>query len=231
MTRKEIRDDLLLSVGIEDVANAPSHALESAARAVNRALQDLRIDPTHRFAGRTQVEVSFSPLDTTQRLPDTLQTVEVVRRNGAPSLRQTRTLSDVQNYAQRFAGATTEAPGVPSAYFVEIRHQDQEDAVEMYLHISPAPIAQTAILVEGTKKAPSYTVADMADAVQKIPVAHKYVESLLLPLARHHMAQSPWQTNERLAAALMADAKAASAAAGLTLPWPDVRKAEQPQDS
>lgn len=224
MTRRDIRDDVLRRVWIERPADAvPDFVLADVATAINQALQTLWTLPREDWFRRQEIEVSLVAGTNRYALPSTIQNVLGVTRANGSELRPVQSRSDIDNYAKRFTGATTEANGTPAAFWIErLASGGSSDSAAAYLWLAPTPSATATLTMEVSSEAPNYTVAQLDDAVNTIPMPHAYVESLLLPVARFFATRCHWFNGDP--GGLKTDAEAAFARIGATAPWANPEK-------
>lgn len=227
MTRADIRNDILRRVWIDDPATAPAHVLADVATAVNAALQTLWLMRGTKFFTEVDVPVTVTGGSKSVALAATIQEVLACRNASDDSLRPVYSLDDILNYRRRFEGATQESNGTPAVFWVETKRNEGDDTVACTLYVAPTPGSNTNLTLETKGQAPTYTVAQMADGAATIGVAHQYVETLLLPIARYEATRFGWFQNSGLAASLRESAGAALEAQGLAIPWPDPKPAPE----
>jgi hypothetical protein len=79
------------------------------------------------------------------------------------------------------------ADGKPQAYFVDSKKGVTDDNVTTILQLLPAPsLAEIAngVVVPVIKEAGLFSTAQLTAGTASLPVPHRYVESIFLPLAR-----------------------------------------------
>jgi len=226
MTRLDIRNDILRRVWIEDPDNAPAYVLQDVATAVNQALQRLWLARGSEFFTSVDEAVTVTGGSRSVALPSGVQTVLACRlSDGLTSLRPVFSLDDILHYRTRYEGAVAESAGTPRVFWVEVRRNEGADTVDCVLYIAPTPSSSTALSVETKGEAPIYTVAQMADNAATIGVAHQYVESLFLPVARYESTRFYWfRGDEPLRESLREAAALAMSQQGLAVPWPESPK-------
>lgn len=227
MTRKALRDAILRAVYVEDPSTPPDYVLDDVAIAVNQALQLLWSLPGLEYFRKQEIEVELVAGTRRYALDASVQSVLGEARLGGSALRPVRTKGDIEHYAVRFLGATSEATGTPEAYWVEeIAAGSGADASAIYVWLAPTPSANGTLTLEASTQAPNYTAAELDDASSTIPVPHGYAESLLLPVARFMATRGHWFTDEEgRATKFETDANNAFATLGLVSPWPKPRPA------
>jgi len=221
MTREQIRDDILRRVWVNSPAAAPSHVLADVATAVNAALQILWLARGTGFFTAVDISATITGGSKSVALPDTVQEVLACRNSDDESLSPVYSLDDILHYRTRYEGAAAESNGTPAVFWVETRRNEGDDTAGITLYVAPTPSGNTTLTVETKGQAPSYTAAQMADGAATIGVAHQYVETLLLPLARYEATRFGWFENEPLRGSLREAAETALRAQGLASPWPE----------
>lgn len=174
--------------GMDRQRSAPAYALNRALTDVNFALQTLWNRAEERtYWTESTLAITLPAAQASIALPDAIQNVNGPCRIAATKreLTPAGTLSELDAFADTFldGGAAT----LPVVYHVERGRQDATDPAGCILHVSPAPINETGLLLEVTLEAPRYTAGDLA-ACPLLPIPHRYVESLLLPIARYRAA-------------------------------------------
>lgn len=220
MTRKEIRDDVLRKVWFEDPTKAPSYVIADVVIEINRALQTVWSLPGREWFRRQPIEVPIVSGTNRYELPATLQSVLGVSRLNGASLRPVDSQSDIEHYARRYLGESSETPGTPAVYWVEMLASGASpDSAAAFLWLAPSPNADGTLTIQVSTEAPIYTAADLTDEEQVIPMPHGYVESLFLPVARFYASRSHWFKDAAKLEELRTDATSAFNALGLVAPW------------
>lgn len=227
MTRADIRNDILRRVWIDDPATAPAHVLADVATAVNTALQTLWLLRGTEFFTSVDVPVTVTGGNRSVALAASIQEVLACRDASDDSLRPVHSLDDILHYRRRYEGATAESNGTPAVFWVEARRNEGDDTVACTLYVAPTPSGNTNFTLETKGQAPNYTAAQMAAGAATIGVAHQYVETLFLPIARYEATRFGWFQNEPLRESLRESAASALRAQGLAIPWPDPKPAPE----
>ena len=227
MTREDIRNDILRRVWVDDPSVAPSHVLADVATAVNAALQILWLARGTAFFTAVDISATVTGGSRSVALPSTVQEVLACRNSDEESLRPVYSLDDILHYRVRYEGATAESGGTPTAFWVETRRNEGDDTAGLTLYVAPTPSGNTTLTVETKGQAPNYTAAQMADDAATIGIAHQYVETLFLPVARYEATRFAWFENEPLRVSLREAADTALRAQGLAVPWPDPSTARE----
>lgn len=220
MTRREIRDDVLRRVWIDDPDNAPDHVIADVVTAINQALQTLYLIPGGDFFTLSDYEVTVANGTNYIALSSALQRLDSVRLASGVPLGPVFAREDILNYRRRFEGALSEDGGTPVAYWLEQRRASSgDDAGACTLFVAPTPESDTLLKLEGKSEATIYTVTEMESTEAGIAIAHRYVQSILLPLARFKATECAWFKDDALAARLKSASESAFAAVGLSAPW------------
>ena len=201
MTVPELYAAVLEMFGVGNGATPSTAARDRALIDINAGIQQMQL-AGEEFYGREEATVSLVTGQAAYDLPKTVQTVlepVYLALDGTP-LRKLDSRGQMQVYAQVFQGSLTPtiANGKPAAYFIEpLRdtHVDdgKEDSVKVRIHVLPQPSVtynDTNLVLNVVKEPVLLTVADLADPEKRVPVPHKYVESILLPLVRWNATSS-----------------------------------------
>ena len=105
----------------------------------------------------------------------------------------------------------------------------QADAAKISLCLAPTPNANATLEFDAILEPTEYSAADLSDSAVSVPVAHKYVEEILLPLVRYFLTRSRFFTNADKLPMLEADYKAAMDSMGLGEPVQNVTRKTNPQ--
>jgi len=222
MTRREIRDDVLRRVRIDDPDNAPDHVIADVVTAINQALQTLYLIPGGDFYTLSDYEVTVATGTNSIALSSAIQRLDSVRLASGVPLGPVFAREDILNYRRRYEGALAEDGGTPVAYWLEQRRAASgaaADASACTLFVAPTPESDTLLKLEGKSEATIYTVVEMESAQAGIAIAHRYVQSILLPLARFKATECAWFKDDALGARLKSASESAFAAVGLSAPW------------
>ena len=207
MTLKELRDDLLRKVWVEYPSTAPAFVFEDITIAINTALQIMWAGPVDYFR-RTKVTFSLTTSGEYTCAQDVQEVIGpvTIATSGVEIIRSV----DQQQFrfmAQRFLGVSAADSLVPLVYWVDTERQNADDSVVVKMAFSPTPAVALDIKMVVATEAPSYSVAVVTNAnAEVVPMPHKYVESILLPLARNEVAKSHWFWDEKNREALQGSA-------------------------
>jgi hypothetical protein len=214
-----VRDALNLW-GIENICHAPDFAVSRAIDDVNAAMQTVWNEADERdYWTKSSSTVTFALGVTSMPLSVDIQNVVGPCRlqTNKRQLAIVRNISELENFMDIFMDG--QSSDEPIAYFVERMNQAGDDPVKMVMHITPAPIESTAILLDVVLEAPRYYVHDLA-VCPILPIPHRYAESLLLPIVRYK-ASSFWLfENHEVKPSIDRDYQMAMAAIGAADPLP-----------
>lgn len=181
----DVLDEVLGMWGIFHRCSAPNFAKDAAINIINASMQLVwnNADGRNYWTNQT-LTLTFAADADSQDLPNDVQNVtgpcrlESTRRPLAPI----GTIGELETFSDLYLDGDSATE--PVAYHIERLNQTGNDPAKTVLHVTPAPSASTAFLLEVVKEAPRYTTGDLV-ACPVIPIPHSYVESLLLPIARY----------------------------------------------
>lgn len=178
-----IREALLLW-GFEYPCSAPDFAKTRALNDLNASMQIVWNQARDRsYWTREQLTISLASGISSQDLSDSVQNVIGPARL-ASSLRPLSpigTRAELDQFVDLFLDGDT--PAEPVAYYIERLNQAGKEPVKCTLHVTPAPTEDTDFLLDVVNEAPRFSWNDI-DSCPRIPIPHRYVESLLLPIVR-----------------------------------------------
>lgn len=181
----DVLDEVLGMWGVFNRCSAPDFAKDAAVNIINASLQLVWNNANERnYWSNSTLTLTFDADASSQDLPDEIQNVvgpcrlSATRRPLAPI----GTIGELETFADLYLDGDTVSE--PVAYHVERLNQAGNDPAKTVLHVVPAPTVETAFLLEVVNEAPRYVLGDLATC-PIIPIPHRYVESLLLPIARY----------------------------------------------
>lgn len=189
---RQVANDVAMVWGFSDFLAVPAFGRERIRIDINAAIQQMH-DSGEDFFGSEDVEITLIAGQGRYVLDQDIQSVldPVVLQDGT-LLRKLTTETQVFQYGTLFHESLTHAvvDGKPEAFFIDaIKSDDDEDNVQTILQLLPAPssanIANKAVLSvirEGTM----FSTAQLTAGTASLPIPHKYVESIFLPLARYN---------------------------------------------
>ena len=142
------------------------------------------------------------------------------------------TIGELETFVDNYLdGDTTTSP---VAYHIERAKQSGSEPSSITLHVVPAvsEAAGVAFLIEVVKEAPRFQSADIF-SYAPIPIPHKYVETLFLPIARYKASSFYLFVADKQKEAIERDYQMAMAAIGDADPLPGQAgdNREQPKQS
>ena len=179
-------DEILAMWGIFNRKTAPSFALSRAMDDINSALQLLWNESDDRsYWTNDTITIVFADGDKSQVLGNDIQNVigPCRRLDNRQMLVPIGTIGELESFTDIYLDGN-QALG-PVAYYIQRLNQDGNDPVECIFHVTP-PVSggSVSFLLDVVKEPPRFTLNDL-DVCPVIPIPHRYVESLLLPIARY----------------------------------------------
>lgn len=220
MSLCEVVNEVLLVWGVEGKCSAPDFALARAVNDVNGALQTIWNQAADRnYWTNSTITVVFADGESEKDLDDDIQNVvgpcRLASNNRALTI--VGSIGEIENFADLFLDGAI-ASG-PIGYHINRQRQSAEDPAKCTLMIAPAASGSTSVLLEVVKEAPRYTVADLSSC-PLLPIPHKYVETLLLPVARYMATSFFLFSNKEAKESIDAEYAIARNALGLADPLP-----------
>lgn len=184
MSLCDLVSDLIMMWGIDRRSSAPHYVITRALTDINFALQTMWNRAEERtYWTESTLTLTIPATTSSLALTDSIQNVNGPCRLASDkrNLTPTGTLAELESFIDTYLDGFTS--DVPIAYHIERGRQDATDPARCVLHVAPAPVAETNLLLEVTLEAPRYVLGDLATC-PLLPIPHRYVESLLLPIAR-----------------------------------------------
>lgn len=97
-------------------------------------------------------------------------------------LQELRRQCDFDAFVDLAYGGSAYAPERPRAYMLSSARQTNEDGVALTLYVTPTPADDADLAVDVVKEPERYSWSDVRNGT-RLRVPHKYVESLLIPVA------------------------------------------------
>ena len=110
-------------------------------------------------------------------LPEDVQRVQGNASISGRSLRPLGSKDEVDNFTLYYGGSE------PIGFLVESLRTAGADSLAMTLYLAPAPSGNTTVKLDVTKNPPRFDAADLLSGVI-IPLPHKWVETLFVPIVR-----------------------------------------------
>lgn len=182
----DVVSDILNMWGIFCRKSAPDFAIEAAINIANQSLQLVwnNADGRNYWTNAT-VTVTLSDGESSADLADDIQNVV-----GPCRLSDTKqplvpigTIGELETFSDIYLDG--EGADSPVAYHVERLNQSGGDPAKCVFHVNSVIDGDdVSFLLEVVKEAPRFIVNDLSSC-PVVPIPHRYVESLLLPVARY----------------------------------------------
>ena len=213
LTVRDVINDLLLLWGIAIPSTAPDYMLTRAIHDMNAAFQMIwAMAKDSDYFTRQTLTLSFLAGVATSTLPSNVLALLGPLRfasNGQP-LRPVSTRAQFDAYGPLFLNSLSYVvpDGVPQAFFLEKLNVPEPDNVENIIHIVPAPLALTTLLLGVSVGPPRYVWNDyMLSTPVEFP--QKYADSVLLPFCRYKAMTSYLVPNPDIRPQLQSDYQSA----------------------
>jgi hypothetical protein len=181
----DVVSNLLGVWGIFCRKTAPQYAIDHAVGCLNHALQLVWNNADGRsYWSNETITIDLADGESSQDLADDIQNVVGPCRleSNRQPLTIIGTIGELEVFSDAYLdGATAD---VPVAYHIERLAQSATDPAKCVFHVNQPVTGTVGFLLEVVKEAPRFTSADMSSC-PLIPIPHRYVESLLLPVARY----------------------------------------------
>lgn len=199
MDGKQLRDDLLRKLYLQDAASAPLEIKDDVTTAINRAFQDIWTQAPDHFR-RQKLTLTTVAAQDSYGLPQNVQEILGPVRIDRAFLALITNKGDILAFNTRFQGDLTvgSGSGQPQAYFLERLFQSHtvEDNTTINMILAPTPDQAYTVEYECSTEAPIFERTDWCDTPAPVlPIPHKYVESILAPIARFFLMDSHYFTD------------------------------------
>lgn len=192
MNMRRVANDVALVWGYLDYNDVPDFGKDRIRIDVNAAIQLMQVAGEDFFA-REDYVLNLTSGSGSYELPQDIQTVlEPVRLQDGSPLRKLTTESQVYQYGALFRETLNPSvsPGKPEAYYVRsIKSDDGDDSVKTILMLLPAPGASNLTnrpIIPVIREPGLFTTGQLTSGTSSLPIPHKYVESIFLPLCRYY---------------------------------------------
>ena len=217
---QDVLSEVAILWGLRGACELQEHDRRHALHNLNRAMQVLwNRAPDRKYWTQGSLELTFGEDIGVLDLGNSIQNVvgEASLASGQP-LVPVGTITELEQFAALFLDSSS--PAAPVAYYIERMNQDGADPARCRIHITPAPAEETVVVVDAVFEPPRFGVNDIHRNTP-IPIPHRYVESLLLPVLRYYAAQY-WQNqiSEEQRRSVEADYREVSGMLGLADPLP-----------
>jgi hypothetical protein len=182
----DVVSDVLSMWGIFCRKTAPDFAIEAAINITNQSLQMVWNNAEGRnYWTSATVTVTLSAGQSSIDLADDIQNVVGPCRlaeNKQP-LVPIGTIGELETFSDIYLDG--EGAPTPLAYYVERMNQTGGDPAKCVFHVNSVIDGDdVSFLLEVVKEAPRFIVNDLSSC-PVVPIPHRYVESLLLPVVRY----------------------------------------------
>lgn len=171
--------------GLEYPCKSPGWAREAALTDLNEALQIVwnRARDRNYWTCET-ITVELLSGESESVLADNIQNV-IGPARFADTKQPLMAIGSRQEAAQ-FAALFLDGDdsGGPQGYHIDRQKQSANDPCRCTLVVAPAPSEDTDFLLDVVREAPRYSWDDIT-VCPRVPIPHRYVESLLLPVVRY----------------------------------------------
>lgn len=216
----DVLKEVLLVWGLQGKCAAPEFALSRAINDINAAIQTIwNQAPDRNYWTSSTITITFADGEFEKTLDDDIQNVTGPCRleSNNRTLATVGTIGEIETFVDTYLDGV---PGsTPLAYHVNRQRQAEGDPAKCTLIIAPPASGSTDILLEVVKEAPRYLLSDL-NSCPIIPIPHKYVETLLIPIARYLATSFFMFTNKDAKPAIDEDYLMARKALGIADPLP-----------
>lgn len=201
--------------------SAPEFALERALNDLNASLQTVwnHADERNYWSSDT-LTLTLADGESSQDLGDDIQNVvgPCRRADNRRPLALIGTIGELETFADIYLDG--ESAAEPLAYHIERMNQLGNDPAKCVFHVVPAVSGESiSFLLEVVKEAPRFNRIDLTNC-PIIPIPHRYVESLLLPIVKYHASSFSLFVANDQKDAINRDYEQARIALGLADPLP-----------
>lgn len=218
-------DEVIGMWGIFHRCSAPNFAKEAAINIINASMQLVWNNAEERnYWSRSTQTITIADTQSSQDLGDDIQNVigPCRRADNRRPLAPIRTIGELETFSDIYLDGET--ADEPLAYHIERKTQSGNDPAKCVFHVVPAVSgASIQFLLEIVKEAPRYSMSDLSTC-PIIPIPHRYVESLLLPIVRYQASAFYLFRKQDRKETIDREYQQASAALGLADPLPGKSK-------
>ena len=168
------------------------------------------------YFSKQRITVTLVGGESSIELPDDVQHVigGVYIKNSLTMLQQARHRGEILNMAG-YLGVDT--PVDPFAVYIDAKENSKADIKGITLQVFPTPISDTDLEVETAVQCPRYDQYSY-NRNDRIRIQDGYIESILLPIARHSATSSVYYQEDNRLPAIQEDYQRALAMIGLNDP-------------
>lgn len=198
MTLEYVADDVTQVFGIPTFDDAPAFIQSRVLIDINTAIQQIQ-QAGEDYFGRETVQVTLIADQENYDLDETIQSVlEPLKLDDGTSLRKLTSRGQLLQFGQLFLGQLDDSvtDAAPLCYYIESTRRNDAtfDEVAITLYVAPKPSSAIAsarkLLVPVIRHPSQLTMLDLVAGTSMLPIPHKYVESIFLPLARWNATTS-----------------------------------------
>ncbi len=194
MTIETLRDHLYRVVDIELAGSAPDYIRASAVRCLNQAFQTIWLSPNSDFLTREENIFTTAAGTASYKLNDNVQDVLgplTFVATGKP-IAPCDSKGEFLSFGPIYSGDNYSIDqSDPEVFYVDRLRKTgdaDDEIVEIYLRLAPTPDGVYNLSVDVAKECPVFTESSFCDGT-KLPIPHKYHESILLPIAEYYMTK------------------------------------------
>lgn len=220
MTLCGVVDHVLSMWGILCRRSAPRYAIERAITDVNHALQLVWNNAEERNYWTNQtLTVTFATGEDSKDLPNYVQNVTGPCRLSANKqpLTPIGSIGELETFDDVYLDGVSY--DVPVAYHIERMNQSGDDPAKCVFRLNMAVTETTDFDIEIIREAPRFQVSDL-ETCPVVPIPHRYIESLILPIACYQASTYYLFRNEDRREALKSEYLKAMMSLGLADPLP-----------
>ena len=191
LTVEDVLLDVFMVWSLEGPCVVAEHYRRRAINDLNRAIQMIwNQSGENNYWTNSTLKINFEAGRGEHPLPNNIQNVsgDVRIHESRDPLIALSHRSEVDHFKDLYLDSRES--DTPMAYYIDRQSQAGNDPVQASLLICPTPKENTVICLEVTNEAPRFTWEDYTKRTE-IPIPHKYIESLLLPVVRY-MAANFW---------------------------------------
>lgn len=182
----DVVSDIISLWGVHCRKSAPKFVLDRATADINAAVQTVWNQADERaYWSSSSLAISI-PGDTFSLvLGDDVQNVIGPCRLATTKrpLVPIGTIGEFESFSDLYLEGETSTESL--AYHIDRANQTGEEPVKLTFMVTPTSAETQNFILEIVKEAPRYSAADLI-ICPVIPIPHRYVETLLLPIARYH---------------------------------------------
>lgn len=195
MDIETFRDHLYRVVQVEQPGTAPSYLKQDAVTALNRSYQNIWSAPGSDFLTREVYQFATIAGTSSYQLDDNVQEILGPLRfvaTGKP-IAPCDSKGEFLSFGAIYGGDSYESDNADPQVFWVNRFRNvgdsDDEAVKISLMLAPTPASAKTLEIDISRECPAFTVSSFCNG-SKLPIPHRYHESILLPLAQYHMTQS-----------------------------------------